>query len=483
MVSRKNLWNRLEEIKVSLELRVAAIRMYENVIAKFKNIEGWSKEINCNIGVKQGCPLSPTLFGIYIDKLEDCLEKEGCVGPTLTGIVINLLLYADDIILMARSPHDLENQLRILKDFCSNMGMTVNTDKTKVMIIKSNKIPYDTFIYDNNNLEEVTSYKYLGIDIHHKLNWNYSIEKRIIGGWKAYYGLENNCKSVDLWSWDKKKLLFETLVTPVILYGCEVWGCSISRESWRKIEKIQKNFITYNLKIKGNTPYPILLLETSLSPIESMAMTRYLMYKNKLNNMEDKRLPKIASKSSHNHHRLKQGWHKDARSWLNYWGIMEDTILQNKDTIKKIVKSKFKEKMWCDKELEEKRKLRYYKDVINPNLEDQNYLSVLPSVKKKISIAKIRTNSHELHSETGHWSIPKTPWDERVCHLCDTKKVEDEKHFLLDCPAYTHIRSHFQNICHTTNLPNLLTQQNYGDLGKLLLMFFEHINKILKNHK
>ena len=69
-VPRKNLWNRLEEIKVPLELRDAAIRMYENVIAKFENIEGWSKEINYNIGVKQGCPLSPTLFGIYIDKLE-----------------------------------------------------------------------------------------------------------------------------------------------------------------------------------------------------------------------------------------------------------------------------------------------------------------------------------------------------------------------------------------------------------------------------
>ena len=35
MVPRKNLWNRLKEIKVSLELRVVAIRMYENVIAKF----------------------------------------------------------------------------------------------------------------------------------------------------------------------------------------------------------------------------------------------------------------------------------------------------------------------------------------------------------------------------------------------------------------------------------------------------------------
>ena len=90
MVPRKNLWNRLEKIKVPLELRVVAIRMYENVIAKFKRNKGWSKDINYNIRFKQGCPLSPTLFGIYIDKLEECLEKAGCVGPTLTGIVINL---------------------------------------------------------------------------------------------------------------------------------------------------------------------------------------------------------------------------------------------------------------------------------------------------------------------------------------------------------------------------------------------------------
>ena len=33
--------------------------------------------------------------------------------------------------------------------------------------------------------------------------------------------------------------------------------------------------------------------------------------------------------------------------------------------------------MWRDKKLEERRKLKYYKDVINPNIEDQNYLSVL----------------------------------------------------------------------------------------------------------
>ena len=49
------------------------------------------------------------------------------------------------------------------------MGMTVNTDKTKIMIIKSKKNTYANFVYDNSNLEEVSSYKYLGIDIHHKI--------------------------------------------------------------------------------------------------------------------------------------------------------------------------------------------------------------------------------------------------------------------------------------------------------------------------
>ena len=60
----------------------------------------------------------------------------------------------------------------------------------------------------------------------------------INGGWKSYFGLENNCKAANLVMWYKKKLLFETLVTRVIIYGCEVWGCNISRESQRNIEQI-----------------------------------------------------------------------------------------------------------------------------------------------------------------------------------------------------------------------------------------------------
>ena len=66
---RNNIWKILEELNVPFELKSTTIRLYKNVISKFKNIENSLEDINYNIGVNQGCLLSSTLFGIYIDKI------------------------------------------------------------------------------------------------------------------------------------------------------------------------------------------------------------------------------------------------------------------------------------------------------------------------------------------------------------------------------------------------------------------------------
>ena len=58
--------------------------------------------------------------------------------------------------------------------------------------------------------------------------------------------------------------------------------------------------------------------------------------------------------------------------------------------------------------------------------------------------------------------------------------VEDLE-IVIDHPVYTHIGIKFQNICHATNLLDCLTKKNYDDLEMLLLMFFEHNNKIRNN--
>jgi len=91
---------------------------------------------------------------------------------------------------------------------------------------------------------------------------------------------------------------------------------------------------------------------------------------------------------------LERGWHKEVNSWLNHWTIKQEATLHNIDTIKITISYKFKGKLWCNEEIENKRKVIYYKEIINPNLEYQKYLSSIASLREKIIISKIRMNSH-----------------------------------------------------------------------------------------
>lgn len=107
------------------------------------------------VGWKKLDSISHILFGIYINKLEKCLEDESRVDPMLTNIVATFVLYDYNIVLWVKSHQDLGKKLTILQDFSFKKGMPNNIEKTKVVIIKSKKNTYDTFMYENSYLEEV----------------------------------------------------------------------------------------------------------------------------------------------------------------------------------------------------------------------------------------------------------------------------------------------------------------------------------------
>ena len=101
---------------------------------KFNNEKG--KECTCHAGVRQGECLTPFLFAMFVNDLENELIVKGTEGFNLEFIKIFLKMYADDIILFSETEDGLQNGLNILHDYWKKWKLTVNTQKTKVVVFR-----------------------------------------------------------------------------------------------------------------------------------------------------------------------------------------------------------------------------------------------------------------------------------------------------------------------------------------------------------
>ena len=109
---------------------------------------------------------------------------------TFASMVMIHLLYVYDIVLMERGPYDLNKQLKILKDFFSSMGMFINTDKTKVVIIKSQKITYDNFMYDKTTWRKLLHTNILELIFIKSLTTTITLRKLLMEGGKLIMDLK-----------------------------------------------------------------------------------------------------------------------------------------------------------------------------------------------------------------------------------------------------------------------------------------------------
>ena len=121
--------------------------------------DGPSDLFDRSIGVKQGCPLSPLLFSLYLDEPETLLGETDC--PRLAGRLVAILLFADDIALFSYTTKGLPRQLDILQTFCSDRGL--NIQKTKTMGFEHQKSQTPPFTYAGNENEQAEKVKYQGM--------------------------------------------------------------------------------------------------------------------------------------------------------------------------------------------------------------------------------------------------------------------------------------------------------------------------------
>ena len=170
-------------------------------------------------GVRQGSLLSPCLFNLYAEYIIWNARLDEAQGRVkIAGRIINKLRYADDTTLMTDSKEELKSLLIKVKEESEKVGLKFNIQKTKIMASG----PITSWEIDGDTMETVRDFIFLGSKITADGDCSHEIKRRLVLGRKAMTNLDSVLKSRDI-TLPAKVHLVKTIVSPVVMYGCESW--------------------------------------------------------------------------------------------------------------------------------------------------------------------------------------------------------------------------------------------------------------------
>jgi len=129
-----------------------------------------------------------------------------------------LLAYADDVNILARSIHTVKENVEALVAATREIGLELSADKTKymVMIRDQNAGRIKNVRIDNNTFERVEVFKYLGTNLTFQNCIRKEIKSRQRSGNACYLSLQNLISS-RLLSRKLKIKIYRTIILPVVL--------------------------------------------------------------------------------------------------------------------------------------------------------------------------------------------------------------------------------------------------------------------------
>ena len=113
--------------------------MYSQVQSCVTAENGLSVYFECTIGTKQGCMLSPFLFVTFLNEFIKLSNRSGCKGIYVDENIptVMQLLFAGDMANIVDTVINLQRQITVLSDFCKKYGVSVNLDKTKIVVLRT----------------------------------------------------------------------------------------------------------------------------------------------------------------------------------------------------------------------------------------------------------------------------------------------------------------------------------------------------------
>jgi hypothetical protein len=471
-VDRGLLWKALSGLGLHGNFLESLKSMYADVRIRVRANGQLGEDFPSATGVKQGDALSPLLFGLFIDRIEgfiNGLDTE--IGVRLKDTLLRVLLYADDLVLLAETLQDLQQLLHTVSIFCKHNAMTVNIRKSEAVVFNRRfcSCAHKAKVtYDGVELEVKPFFVYLGIVFDEEGDIRKAATHCINKGRGAMYAMIRRCHELELHNVHIKIRLFDSLVRPIVSYGCEVWGPSFMASGKcladfglrKNLEVLHKRFLKRCLGVRDSVADVVLMHELRRVPLSVGILKQVLNFRKRICGRDDEDLVKIAMAESVELARsgVKDCWAGHLSACLRRYDVdilnMDEeggidikavTVVACDQWLKRISGTLPQQ---CGNSF-----VRSRKDDERDGFKTITYLSWFScedSLKKSFwhninklehikVVARFRMGSHWLNVENDRISKKYVPRSRRLCKCCKLNVREDELHVIY-CPVYFEFR-------------------------------------------
>ncbi len=444
LVDRSLLWQRLRKVGLSEDLVLLLKSLYRDTWTRVQFGSTISDPVLVESGVKQGCPLSPTLFNIFISGLVDDLQLSG-LGIPIGQERVPALFFADDVVLLAQSAVELDSLLGLAGNFATDQNMVFNGPKSRIVpVTDKHRIPRSwsvqgapIFEVSEADISEGGEYEYLGIlvssDLYPFSRHEASVLKKMKReGESLLYMFPQALGKVAL-----QDLVWRHVVLSSLTYAAEVQTPSSS--FLVEMEALQRDIGRRVLRAHVNPAAPSIAGDLGWLHPKTVFHSRILTFWGRLATMPQDRLVarvfqefRASSPPS--------SWFSYSQQLLHDYGLKEEDLssrgrISLKTFVKKCVKGKAIQE-WSAA-AQKKSTLRFMVKSHTPRLG-----KFLDGSASGYWFHRARTDTLMVNSRR----FPRGSKVERCCQSCPGKK-DSLEHALIHCPMINDLRDlHFPTL-------------------------------------
>ena len=489
-VPRDILLHKLREKGIDGRILEIIKTLYLEDHASVKIGKKYSPPFKTNIGVRQGCVLSPLLFNIFLADLQPILDQCEDNVKVDENIDLSCLMWADDILMFSESEKGLQDKLNKLDTYCKDNKLTVNTDKTQCMVFnKSGRLLKNyKFKFRTTNLKCVREYKYLGFLVTPSGEIKSGLEDLRVRALKAFAKMKKALGTHFRLNITNSIHIFNYTVRPILLYCSDFWGC-LKQPKNNPIERLFMSFCKQLLGVRKQTHTDGVLQELGLLPIKFNAIKLAVRNWERIH-LKKGNLLLIASHMDALKNNLP--WETCVKNTFETNGLLDTYLSKVRDTseetsgtcaasiLYKRLADQFNQTSMENIKTSSKMKtLSLLKDTIGR----ETYLEKITNPRHRQAMSKLRLSGHNLEIERGRYS--GTDEEERFCKYCKFKGrsvVEDEAHFLLDCSMSDEFRDdclpkeilNNEQMSPEHKMVKILTCSEIKPIAKFIFKAFEH---------